>query len=81
MNDGRAKAAFDYVESLGGRYVQVDARTEHELNDVAQDDKEMFRSELGVQVDGLESLIRGAYATLGLITFSPPAPRKVAPGR
>jgi GTP-binding protein YchF len=76
MNDGRAQAAYDLVESLGGRYVEVDARTEHELNDVAGEDKEMFRSELGVQVDGLDALIRGAYETLGLITFFTTGPKE-----
>jgi GTP-binding protein YchF len=76
MNDGRAKAAYEYVESLGGRYVHVDARTEHELNDVADGDKEMFRSELGVQVDGLADLIRGAYETLGLITYFTTGPKE-----
>lgn len=76
INDGRAQAAYDLVESLGGRYVEVDARTEHELNDVAGEDKEMFRSELGVQVDGLEALIRGAYETLGLITFFTTGPKE-----
>ncbi len=76
LNDGRAQAAYDLVESLGGRYVEVDARTEHELNDVAGEDKDMFRSELGVQVDGLEALIRGAYETLGLITFFTTGPKE-----
>ena len=76
MNDGRAQAAYDLVESLGGRYVEVDARTEHELNDVAGEDKEMFRSELGVQVDGLDALIRGAYETLGLITYFTTGPKE-----
>ncbi|MDP2157723.1 MAG: redox-regulated ATPase YchF, partial [Nitrospirota bacterium] len=76
MNDGRAQAAYDLVTSLGSSYVEVDARTEHELNDVAGEDKEMFRSELGVQVDGLEALIRGAYETLGLITFFTTGPKE-----
>lgn len=76
MSDGRAQAAYDLVESLGGRYVAVDARTEHELNDVASEDKDMFRSELGVQVDGLDALIRGAYETLGLITFFTTGPKE-----
>ncbi len=76
MNDGRAQAAYDLVTSLGGTYVEVDARTEHELNDVAQEDKDMFRSELGVQVDGLDALIRGAYEILGLITFFTTGPKE-----
>ena len=76
VNDGRAEAAYAYVESLGGQYVQVDARTEHELNDVAEEDKDMFRSELGVHVDGLDALIRGAYRTLGLITYFTTGPKE-----
>jgi ribosome-binding ATPase len=67
--DGRAEKAYELVTSLGSRYVQVDAATERELNDVAEGDQEMFRQELGVQVHGLSELIRGAYDTLGLITF------------
>jgi len=74
--DGRAKAAYDLIESLGSTYVEVDAVTEHELNDVAEEDKDMFRSELGVQVDGLDALIKGAYETLGLITFFTTGPKE-----
>jgi GTP-binding protein YchF len=68
-NDGRAEAAKRLVESMGAKWVQVDAHTEKELNDVADEDRASFRQELGVQVDGLQELIRGAYETLGLITF------------
>lgn len=76
IKDGRADKAYEYVASLGGQYVHVDARTEHELNDVAEGDKDVFRQEFGVQVDGLESLIRGAYSTLGLITFFTTGPKE-----
>ncbi len=76
INDGRAERAYDYVQSLGGRSVAIDARTEHELNDVSAEDKEMFRSELGVQDDGIKDLIRGAYETLGLITFFTTGPKE-----
>lgn len=74
--DGRAKATFELIESMGSRYVEVDAVTERELNDVADEDKDMFRSELGIQVDGLDALIKGAYETLGLITFFTTGPKE-----
>jgi len=74
--DGRAAKAYELVESLGSTFVHVDARTEHELNDVAAGDKDMFRQELGVQVDGLVDLIRKAYETLGLITFFTTGPKE-----
>lgn len=67
--DGRAERAYELIKTLGGRYVFVDAATERELNDVADDDRASFRQELGVNEDGLADLIRGAYDTLGLISF------------
>jgi GTP-binding protein YchF len=76
VNDGRSRAAFELIESMGSQYVRVDAVTEGELNDVAEEDKQMFRSELGVSEDGLEALIRGAYRTLGLITFFTTGPKE-----
>jgi len=69
VSDGRAEQTYALIESLGSHYVHVDAATEQDLNDVAEEDKSMFRQELGVQVDGLADLIRNAYDTLGLITF------------
>jgi len=69
LADGRAERAYELIKTLGGRYVFVDAATEHELNDVADDDRQSFRQELGVSEDGLADLIRGAYDTLGLISF------------
>ena len=68
-NDGRAQRAYELIETLGGRHVFVDAATERELNDVADEDRTSFRQELGVNEDGLADLIRGAYETLGLISF------------
>ena len=76
INDGRAQEAFDLVQSLGSQYVQVDAATERDLNEVAESDQEMFRQELGVQVNGLTELIRSAYETLGLMTFFTTGPKE-----
>ena len=67
--DGRAARAIELVEELGGKYVYLDAATERELNDVADEDRQGFRQELGVSEDGLAGLIRGAYETLGLISY------------
>ncbi len=69
LADGRAERAYELIAALGGRHVFVDAATERELNDVADDDRSSFRQELGVTEDGLADLIRGAYETLGLISF------------
>ena len=69
LKDGRAERAYELIKSLGSRYVVVDANTERELNDVSESDKQSFRQELGVSEDGLAGLIKGAYDTLGLISF------------
>lgn len=69
LKDGRAERAFELVKELGAQHIFLDAATEHELNDVSEDDKTGFREELGVPDDGLAGLIRGAYETLGLISF------------
>lgn len=76
LADGRALRAYALIESLGSRYVHVDAATERELNDVADEDKEGFRQEFGVHDDGLAGLIRGAYDTLGLISFFTTGPEE-----
>jgi GTP-binding protein YchF len=69
LADGRAERAYELMRAFGSHFVFVDAATERELNDVADDDRESFRRELGVNGDGLADLIRGAYDTLGLISF------------
>lgn len=76
MKDGRADRAYELIQELGGEYVKVDAATERELNDVADEDRQGFRQELGVQEDGLSDLIRGAYSTLGLISFFTTGPKE-----
>lgn len=69
LADGRAARAYELIEALGSRYVFLDAATERELNDVADEDRSGFRRELGAPEDGLAALIRGAYDALGLISF------------
>lgn len=69
LADGRANRAYELVRELGGEYVLIDAATERELNDVADDDRDEFRRELGVHEDGIHDLIRGAYSILNLISF------------
>jgi len=69
LADGRAERAYEIIQTLGGKYIFLDAATERELNDVADEDRTGFREELGVPEDGLAGLIRGAYDTLELISF------------
>jgi GTP-binding protein YchF len=76
LADGRAEAAYREIAELGAQYAMIDAATERELNDVADDDRRGFREELGVHEDGIKELIHGAYATLGLISFFTTGPKE-----
>lgn len=69
LNDGRADKAFEYINQQGGEHVIIDANTERELNDVAEEDKDSFRQELGSLGGNFTDLIRKGYEILGLITF------------
>jgi ribosome-binding ATPase len=76
QGDGRAERAYEAAKLLNSPYVKVDAATEQELNDVSDDDRQGFRQELGVHEDGIQDLIRGAYETLGLISFFTTGPKE-----
>lgn len=76
LNDGRSDKVQAYVTSLGAEYVIVDARVEHELHDVSDEDRMTFRQEFGVHEDGLLMLIKKSYEVLGLITFFTTGPKE-----
>jgi GTP-binding protein YchF len=60
-----------FVNSMGARYVVVDAKIEDDLKDFEGDEREMFKKELGFEGadDGINSLIKEAYNLLGLQTY------------
>src|SRR5271166_6243984 len=66
-----------FVQSVAGfvrahhdaAYVPISARIEAELVDLAPDEAAGFLRDLGVDDSGVSSLIRAAYALLGLLTF------------
>lgn len=47
----------------------VSARVEEELNQLENDEKEMFLTELGLKSSGLERFIKKSYKLLGLISY------------
>jgi ribosome-binding ATPase YchF (GTP1/OBG family) len=68
-NDPRWVALMEYFEKTGAKWVVVDANVENDLRELAHDDKSDFRREYGIFEDGVNSLIRGGYDLLGLISF------------
>ncbi len=49
--------------------ISLCAKTEEELVNMPQEDREMFKEELGIDASGLDKLIVASYALLGLISF------------
>lgn len=69
QNDNRWHELLEYFANNNSRYVVVDAGVEHELKDLQEDEKLEFRREYGTLDSGVDTLIRAAYDTLGLISF------------
>jgi ribosome-binding ATPase len=69
LKDERWEALMNFMESSGSKYVVVDAGVEHELKDLAEDEKTEFRREYGAQDSGIDALIRASYHRLGLMSY------------
>jgi len=59
----------DYAEGQKAPVVAICAKTEAELADMSDDDKQMFLEEMGQHEPGLNRLIRAAFKLLGLQTY------------
>ena len=68
-NDERWTELLEFFEKTNSEYVVVDAGVEHELRDLAEDEKTEFRREYGAQDSGVDALIRAAYRKLGLMSY------------
>lgn len=69
QNDVRWQELVAFFETAGAEYVIVDAAVEHELKDLAEDEKNEFRREYGTQASGIDALIKASYRRLGLMSF------------
>ncbi len=69
QDDERWQELLSFFESTNSEYVVVDAGMEHELKDLAEEEKTEFRREYGAQGSGVESLIKAAYHRLGLMSY------------
>jgi len=69
QNDERWTELMQFFTDTGAEYVVVDAAVEHELKDLADEEKNEFRREYGTQDSGVDALIRACYTRLGLISY------------
>lgn len=63
------KELTNLITESGAHYVVLDAKIEDDLKDFEGEEKEMMRSELAGEDDGIANLITQAYNLLGLETF------------
>lgn len=69
QNDERWQELLNFFEKSNSEYVVIDAGVEHELKDLAEEEKNEFRREYGSQDSGIDTLIRACYRLLGLMSF------------
>ena len=63
------KKLKDLAQSEGAEIISVCAKIEAEINELPDDEKEMFLSELGINESGLSKLIKASYKLLNLVSF------------
>ncbi len=69
LNDERWQKLQEFLKNENAKWVLVDAGIEHDLKDMEGEEKNIFRTELGIKDDGINNLIRTAYDLLGLETY------------
>ncbi|UOO37822.1 redox-regulated ATPase YchF [Oscillospiraceae bacterium CM] len=58
-----------YADAEGAQVLPICAKTEQEIAQLDEADKQLFLEELGMKESGLDRLIRCSYSLLGLISF------------
>ncbi|MDO5125469.1 MAG: redox-regulated ATPase YchF [Ruminococcus sp.] len=63
------KKVCEIAEKEGSAVLPICAQIEAEIGDMSDEDKAMFLSELGLEISGLNRIIKEGYALLGLISY------------
>ncbi len=77
VNNPHLDAVKDYAEKEGAEVVAICAAIEAEIAVLDDEDKAVFLEDLGFDEPGLNRVIRGGYALLGLQTFFTAGPKEV----
>ncbi len=64
VKDVRKKA-----EQEGAKVICLCAKIEEELTSLSEEDRALFKAELGIQESGLDKLVKASYDLLGLMSF------------
>ncbi|MGN0579306.1 MAG: redox-regulated ATPase YchF [Ruminococcus sp.] len=63
------KKVYEIAREEHSAVLPICAQIEAEISDMGEEDKAMFLSELGLEVSGLNRIIKEGYALLGLISY------------
>ena len=63
------KQVLDFAEKENAEVLSLSCKIEEELTKLDEEEREMFKSELGINKSGLEKLIVTSYNTLGLMSY------------
>lgn len=66
----------ELAESEDAEILSICAKIEDEINELPDDEKEIFLSELGIKESGLSKLIKSSYKLLGLMSFLTAGPKE-----
>lgn len=59
----------NFAEKEGAKVISLSAKIEEELASLPQDERDIFKEELGIKESGLEKLVSASYDLLGLMSF------------
>jgi len=68
-NNENYKAVCEFAKSEHSAVLPICAETEAEISDMEEDEKKEFLAELGLEVSGLNRIIKEGYSLLGLISY------------
>ena len=60
---------IDFAKSENAEYMVICAKTEEELSQLEEDERQMFLDEFGLKESGLDRLVKTSYRLLGLISY------------
>ena len=66
-----------FTKARGSESVVICGKLESEIAELTGEDRELFMQDLGIKQSGLEKVIVGAYATLGLTSYFTCGPQEV----
>jgi len=72
-----AKELIEYAKSDLSEVMFVSAKIEEELSTLETEEKSMFLGEMGIEISGLDNLVKKSYALLNLISYLTAGPKEV----